>query len=132
MHGGSGVIMSTFDSLTGGSSTSVSSDQGTLSPDGQSNTLTENMSLGKNPGSVWWLLLMFVIYFVWDYAQGKKPIADAIEPSNIRANLHNMLVIGLAAAIFFNGANVVLTKLASMKIPVISKTAGTFLPFVQV
>lgn len=100
-------------------------------PAGQSN-LENNMQAAKNPGSIYFWLLLLAIYFGWDWLQNHQKIREAIEPKNIRANAHNLIVILLAAVIGFNGGYVLLSKLANMNIPILSKVAGTFLPLFSV
>jgi hypothetical protein len=58
-------------------------------------------------------------------------VRNSLEPANIRANIHNLIVVGLGAVIFINGANVLFTKLSAMRIPVLSRVAGTMLPLVH-
>ncbi len=89
--------------------------------------LSENMKPAVK-GAIWFWALLLVLYLFWDYIQNREKIREAIEPANIRANVHNLAIIGIGAVIFINGANVLLTKLASMKIPGVSKVAGSLLP----
>ena len=100
-------------------------DQGT-------STIQQNMQGAKTPGSAWFWLGLVVLYFVWDYFQNKKGIKESLEPRNIRANAHNIILITLAAVIGLNGTYVLLAKLASMSIPGVSKAAGTLLPLFSV
>lgn len=78
--------------------------------------------------SIYWWGLLFGLYFVWDYIQGQKKVADVVKPSNVRANVHNLFISGMAAVIFINAFNVFFTKLAALKIPVLSKVSGALLP----
>ena len=93
-----------------------------------STNLEENVQAANKPGSIIWWVVLLVVYIVWDYFQTRDKIQTALEPSNVRANLHNIIVIGFAAVIFINGMNVLCTKLAALKIPVVSRAAGAMLP----
>lgn len=90
------------------------------------NNLAENTQPAKH--SIMWWLMLAVLYFIWDFVQTRNKVTEAIQPRNIRANAHNLLVIGVGAVVFLKGANVLLTKLAAMRIPVVSRIAGAFLP----
>jgi len=89
--------------------------------------LSENMKAASKH-SVWFWLGLLGLYFLWDYIQTRRNIQESLEPKNIRANLHNLVIIGIGAVLVINGMNVFLTKLASMKIPGVSKLAGNLLP----
>lgn len=93
-----------------------------------SSNLQQNTEAANKPGSIVWWIILLLVYIGWDYVQTKDKVQTALEPANVRANLHNIVVIGFAAVIFINGMNVLCTKLAAMKIPIISKAAGTLLP----
>jgi hypothetical protein len=98
-----------------------------VTADGNSN-LAANTAGAKY--SVWWLMLIGVVYFIWGYIQNKK-IGESLKPANIEANFHNIIVVSLSAIIGINVLNVVLTKLAAMRIPFLSRLAGSFLPLVS-
>lgn len=93
-----------------------------------STNLEENVQAANKPGSIIWWVVLLVVYIAWDYFQTRDKIQSALEPSNVRANLHNIVVIGFAAVIFINGMNVLCTKLAALKIPMVSKAAAAMLP----
>lgn len=95
-------------------------------PELQTN-LSENTKIA-NKHSIWFWGGLLALYFFWDYIQTRRNVQESLEPANIRANLHNLVVIGIGAVVVINGMNVFLTKLASMKIPVVSKIAGNLLP----
>ena len=79
---------------------------------------------------IWTALL--ILYFAWDYFVLKnKKIDENLDPANIRANLYNMTFIGLAAVLFINGFKVLLVKVGSFEIPIISKLAKRLLPLFQ-
>lgn len=79
-------------------------------------------------GSIIWWLVLAGLYLVWDIVQNKSKLGDTIDPANIRANLHNIVVIGIGAVVFINGINVLCTKLAAVRIPGVSRIAGSLLP----
>jgi hypothetical protein len=94
--------------------------------------IKDNLALANQPGSIWWLMVIFVIYLFWDWYQNREGIRASLSPANIRANIHNLVVITLASVIGFNLFTVILTKLAGWRIPVISKAAGTILPLFSI
>lgn len=90
-------------------------------------TNIQQNTAGAKSSIIWWLVLAG-LYLVWDMIQNKSKLGDSLDPANIRANFHNIVVIGIAAVVFINGMNVLCTKLAAMKIPGVSKLAGSLLP----
>jgi hypothetical protein len=89
--------------------------------------IQENMQAANKPGSVVWLLLLGVLVAVYYYFYNKN-WKEAISADGILAFLHQSFMTTLLVVVGINMANVFLTKLAAMKIPGISKAAGTFLP----
>lgn len=82
--------------------------------------------------AIWFWLGLGILYVVWDYFVLKqKTLADVIQPSNIRTNLYNIFFIGFAAIIFINGFKVLLVKMASFNIPILSKLSSRLLPLFQ-
>lgn len=78
-----------------------------------------------------WIGLV-ILYIIWDFVVlGNKKIKDVIEPGNIRTNLYNLFMIGIAAVIFINGFKVVLVKVAAWEIPLFSWLANKLLPLFQ-
>jgi len=90
-------------------------------------TNIQQNTAGAKGSIIWWLVLAG-LYLAWDMIQNKSKLGDSLDPANIRANFHNIVVIGIAAVVFINGMNVLCTKLAAMKIPGVSKLAGSLLP----
>lgn len=90
-------------------------------------TNIQQNTAGAKGSIIWWLVLAG-LYLAWDVIQNKSKLGDSLDPANIRANFHNIVVIGIAAVVFINGMNVLCTKLAAMKIPGVSKLAGSLLP----
>lgn len=99
----------------------------TQAPIETGNNMQNNTQLATSPGSVYWLFLITIVYFAWGYWQDKS-VKENAKYSNIKINLHNIVGVTLGVVIGFNIMNVFLTKLSAMRIPLISKTAGTFLP----
>jgi hypothetical protein len=85
----------------------------------------------QQPGSIVWWVMLLVLYLTWDVLQNHTKLGETLAPSNVRANVHNIIIITLAAVVGLNGLNVLFTKLAALKIPVVSKAAGTLLPLVS-
>lgn len=94
----------------------------------QKSNIEKNMEPANKPGSIVWLLVILGVYLLWDYIQNKSSLSDSLDAANVRANVHNLMVIGFASVIFINLMNVLLTKLAALEIPLLSKTAGAMLP----
>ncbi len=92
------------------------------------NNMQNNTQLATSPGSVYWLFLVTIIYVVWGYWQNRDSAKTSLTPGSIKLNLHNIVGITLAVIVGMNFMQVFLTKLSAMRIPLISKTAGTFLP----
>jgi len=93
--------------------------------------LETNVEAAQQPGSIVWWVMLLVLYLTWDVLQNHTKLGEALAPSNVRANVHNIIIITLAAVVGLNGLNVLFTKLAALKIPVVSKAAGTLLPLVS-
>lgn len=92
------------------------------------NNLQNNTQFATSPGSVYWLFLLVVVYIGWGYWQNRDSYKESLTPGTMRANLNNIVGITLASIIGINIMQVFLTKLGAMRIPVLSKVAGTFLP----
>jgi hypothetical protein len=100
----------------------------TAPPVDTGNNMQNNTQFATSPGSVYWLFLVTVIYVAWGYWQNREGYKESLKLGSIKMNLHNIVGITLAVIIGINFIQVFLTKLAAMRIPVLSKTAGTFLP----
>ena len=73
-----------------------------------------------------------ILYILWDFVVlGNKKIKETINPGNIRTNLYNIILIGVAAVIFINGFKVLLVKLGALEIPGVSWLAKKLLPLFQ-
>lgn len=79
-------------------------------------------------GSLTWALLLLVLYVVWGYWDEKKTAAKTLGVGEIKANLSNFFKITIVVVIGINLINVFLTKLATLRIPVISNVAAAYIP----
>lgn len=95
---------------------------------GQTSNLEENTKLANKPGSIVWWLVLLAVYMAWDYFSNKGKLGEAIEPANVKTNWYNILWATVAVVLGVNFFNVLLTKLAAMRIPLLSKMAGALLP----
>jgi len=61
----------------------------------QTSNLQENLETANNTGygSILWLLLFGGIYLFFDWIQTRDSVQTALEPSNMRANAHNILIV---------------------------------------
>lgn len=96
-------------------------------PQAGTSNIEENTSAAKSPGSVVWLLSLLGIAAAYYYLYNKN-WKEAVSKDGILAFLHQSFIVTLLAVAGINIFNVVLTKLAAMKIPLVSRVAGTFLP----
>lgn len=90
--------------------------------------IQNNTQFATSPGSVYWLFLITIVYVAWGYWQNREGYKESLTPGSIKMNLHNIVGITLAVIVGMNFVQVLLTKLSLMRIPILSKTAGTFLP----
>jgi hypothetical protein len=95
---------------------------------GQSTNMEENTKLAQKPGSIVWWMVMLAVYLGWDYFSNREKLREAIQPANIRTNWYNIIWATVAVVLGINFFNILLTKLAALRIPGISKAAGTLLP----
>lgn len=93
--------------------------------------IAQNTKLAQTPGSLYWLLILTALYGIWGYWQNKNA-TEAFSPGEMRINLINFFKVTITVAIGFNLINVFLTKLSAMRLPLLSKLAGTFLPFFSI
>jgi len=77
-----------------------------------------------------WVALL-ILYFLWDVIVLRSRLRDTVEPGNIRTNLYNIFMIGMAAVIFINGMKVLLVKVAAWHIPGVSWLAAKLVPLFQ-
>lgn len=73
-----------------------------------------------------------ILYILWDYVVLRNTkIKEIVNPGNIRANLYNIVLIGMSAVIFINGFKVFLVKVAAWELPGVSWLAKKLLPLFQ-
>ncbi|MBT9146164.1 MAG: hypothetical protein DDT42_02046 [candidate division WS2 bacterium] len=92
---------------------------------GNEQQVRDNFTLG-----LWGGLL--VIYIIWDFiVLGNKSLEKSLSATNIRTNLYNLVVIGIASMLFLNIGKVIVVKLAAWNIPVISWLAEEITPLFE-
>lgn len=89
--------------------------------------IEENIQLARKPGSVWWLMLLGILYFGY-YVLYNRKLKEAISADAFLAFLHQAVSITVLAVFGINVMNVFLTKISAMRIPLFSRMAGTLLP----
>ena len=85
----------------------------TLASPGVSNVTTSAPSRGggaSSVGSVVWWLVLLGLYVVWAVVHEHEGVQKSLQPSNIRVNLHNLLVIALGVVIALPLAKFFLAK----------------------
>jgi hypothetical protein len=102
-------------------------DQTAAAPAQTGSNLAQNTTAANSPGSVYWLLLLTGLYFIYYYWYNRS-WKESINKDAVLSFLHQACSVAILAAVGINIINVLLTKLAALKIPVLSKVAGTFLP----
>lgn len=77
-------------------------------------------------GSVWWWLSLFLVFIFWGWVQNRDKVSNELKPENVKANLHNLTVITIAAVIGIIGGQVVFVKLAGLtqNVPVLNKATA--------
>ena len=68
----------------------------------QKSNMQENLEQANGGyGSIMWFLLLGALYLFFDWFQTRDKIAGALEPSNMRANAHHIVIAGMAAILFY-------------------------------
>lgn len=94
------------------------------------NEVGEEKKGGVSSLAFW--LTLGLLYILWDFIVLRNTkINEIVKPSNIRANLYNIVLIGTASVIFINGFKVLLVKVGALKIPLVSTLADRLLPLFQ-
>jgi hypothetical protein len=88
--------------------------------------IEENMQPAIKPGSIYWLLALWGIVGVYYYLYNAK-WKDAVSKDGILTFLHQSFVTTALVVVGVNLANVFFTKLAALKIPLVSRGAGAML-----
>lgn len=90
--------------------------------------IKDNAKPAIKPGSIYWWLTLLGLLIAWSWARYRRSLKETVEIPALLEAFETVAFIGVAAAIAINGIQVLLTKLAAMRIPIISKVAGTLLP----
>lgn len=98
----------------------------------QTTATRDAMSWNSAVGSLSWALLLLALYAFWGYWDEKKSVGKSFEIGELKANLSNFVKVTLIVVIGINLINVFLTKVASLRIPVVSKVAGAYLPLFSI
>lgn len=105
---------------------------GNVDPTPVAKEVVQNNKVKGEYSSLGFWGFLIVVFIGWGFIVAKNvKLRDAIQASNIRANVYNLVVIGLGAVIFINGFKVLLVKLGALKIPLISPLAERLLPLFQ-
>jgi hypothetical protein len=99
-------------------------------PNDSLDATTSNLTWSKK-FSLYWLLMMAILYGIWGYLQNRET-SENFKAGEMKINLENFVKVTIAVVIGVNFITVFLTKLASLRIPVISKGAGALLPIFSV
>lgn len=89
--------------------------------------IEENTKGANKPGSIVWVLTLGVFYFIYYYLYNKK-WKEAVSTDALLSFMHLAASVTILAVVGINLANVFFTKLAAMRIPVLSRAAGAALP----
>lgn len=122
-----GMTLSGGAALENDNIVAPSTDTTAAAPAAPGSNVEDNTSLAVKPGSLWWLILLTGLYILYYWGYNKK-WRESVTSSAFFSFLHNAFSITILAVVGVNLINVFLTKLSALKIPVISRVAGTFLP----
>lgn len=90
------------------------------------------MSWNTSAGSLFWALLLLGMYAFWGWLDEKKTMSKDFSAGELKANLSNFVKVTLIVVIGINLINVFLTKVADLRIPILSKVAGAYLPLFSI
>lgn len=90
-----------------------------------SSTATES---AKSTTGVIGLLTLLIAFFVWNFIDDNESIREQVKPENIKANIRNMLIIGLGAVLFINIYNIAVGKMLLAKSSFINAIGRTLKP----
>lgn len=90
-----------------------------------SSTATES---AKSTTGVIGLLTLLIAFFVWNFIDDNESIREQVKPENIKANIRNMLIIGLGAVLFINIYNIAVGKMLVAKSSFINAIGRTLKP----
>lgn len=90
-----------------------------------SSTATES---AKSTTGVIGLLTLLIAFFVLNFIDDNESIREQVKPENIKANIRNMLIIGLGAVLFINIYNIAVGKMLVAKSSFINAIGRTLKP----
>lgn len=78
----------------------------------------------QKPHSIWFWVGLFVVFVFWGWYQNRESIKTNLEAKNLKANLHNLLIITFAAVIGIVGGKILFTKLTGLtaNIPILGRS----------
>lgn len=82
----------------------------------------------KSTTGVIGLLTLLIAFFVWNFIDDSESIREQVKPENIKANLRNMVIIGLGAVLFINIYNIAVAKMLVAKSSFINAIGRTLKP----
>lgn len=82
----------------------------------------------KSTTGVIGLLTLLIAFFVWNFIDDSESIREQVKPENIKANLRNMVIIGLGAVLFINVYNIAVAKMLVAKSSFINAVGRTLKP----
>lgn len=82
----------------------------------------------KSTTGVIGLLTLLIAFFVWNFIDDSESIREQVKPENIKANLRNMVIIGLGAVLFINIYNIAVGKMLVAKSSFINAIGRTLKP----
>lgn len=69
---------------------------------------------GDKQHTVWFWVALFAAFLGWNYLQHQTKIEKELKPENMRANIHNLMIITFGAVIGLVGGKILFTKLAAI------------------
>ena len=82
----------------------------------------------KSSTGVIGLLSLLIAFFVWNFIDDNESIREQVKPENIKANIRNMVIIGLGAVLFINIYNIAVAKMLVAKSSFINAIGRTLKP----
>lgn len=89
---------------------------------------TGTTETAKSTTGVIGLLTLLIAFFVWNFIDDNESIREQVKPENIKANIRNMLIIGLGAVLFINIYNIAVGKMLVAKSSFINAIGRTLKP----
>ena len=75
------------------------------------------------PHTIWFWVALFATFVFWGWYQNRESIKTNLEAKNLKANLHNLMIITFAAVIGIVGGKILFTKLTGLtaNIPILGR-----------